>query len=257
MISTFFTYLFFGFIGCGIADLISIGIYKLNNKIAEDPTITNLLHIKQISYSQNIRWFFIHTIVNLYITIRSFSELKYSMYNISTCYNDQWINGYEIYGIAISCHYYHIAMFKLNINDWIHHISSAIITGPIILLTNTTCLSVVGLFFTCGLPGLIDYILLWLVKMGWCDKLFEKKVYVYLSVWIRAPGCIYTASLFFGILPNIHQYSWSILIGRIWTTFIVFWNGLYFMHITLKDYYSNHYVNYLKNEKSSIKHSNQ
>tara|TARA_B110000858_G_C17634862_1_gene395275 strand:+ start:62 stop:793 length:732 start_codon:yes stop_codon:yes gene_type:complete len=237
MISIFFTYLFFGFIGCGICDLISMGIYKLNNKIAEDPTITNLLHIKQIPYSQNIRWFFIHTIANLYITIRSTPDLIYGFYNIGTCNKDHWKHGYEVYGIVVALHYYHIAMFRLNITDWIHHISTAVITAPIILLTNTTCLSVVGLYFTCGLPGLVDYMLLWFVKMGWCDKLIEKRVYVYISVWLRGPGCVYCAVMFLGILPTIDEYSWGIFLGRLWSVVIVFWNGLYFMQITLKDYY--------------------
>ena len=44
-----------------------------------------------------------------------------------------------------------------------------------ILLYNTTCPSVVGLWFTSGFPWAVDYFVLWLVKMGFCQKEFEKK----------------------------------------------------------------------------------
>ena len=224
-IITFFEYLFIGFISCGALDITSVFIYnKLNNNS---------------KYSQNVRWFFIHCIMNMYITVKGLPNLIYSFHNIEKCTTSEWINGYEIYGIAVALHYYHIAFFKLNKMDWLHHITSAIITTPVILYTNTTCLSAVGLWFMSGLPGVIDYLLLWLVKMGYCQKKIEKVAYVAISCWIRAPGCIYTATLQFGIMPHIDQYTWIELIGRFWTTLIVYWNGIYFMHLTLRDYYSN------------------
>ena len=228
----FFNYFCYGYLWSFLLDKVSMVIYnKYNNNSI---------------YSQNVRWFFIHCIMNIYITVIGFENIKYSLYNISECSIQKWINGYEMYGIAMSLHFYHIFNFKLNKMDWIHHIMTAILTGPIILLTNPTCSSAVGLWFTSGLPGAIDYFLLWLVKMGYCNKNIEKYAYVLLSCWLRAPGCIYTASLNTGLLPHIHELSLYEMFGKAWTTFVVYWNGIFFMHVTLKDYYTNIGKNSLK-----------
>ena len=224
-IFTFFNYFCYGYLWSFVLDRLSLTIYnKYNNNT---------------KYSQNVRWFFIHCIMNIYMSVIGFDNIKYSIYNISQCSIEKWINGYEMYGIAMALHFYHIFNFQLNKMDWIHHIMTAIITGPIILFTNPTCVSAVGLWFTSGLPGAIDYFLLWLVKMGYCDKKVEKLVYVIISCWFRAPGCIYTATIQIGLLSHINTLTLLEIIGRIWTSLIVYWNGVFFMHLTLKDYYTN------------------
>ena len=223
-IFTFFNYVLYGYFCCSIMDKTSIYLY---NKFS----INN-------NYSENVRWFFIHFIINVYITIIGYPNIIYSLKNIGKCSITNWINGYEIYGMAIALHFYHIFNFKLTPLDWLHHIMTAILTGPVILITNTTCVSAVGLWFASGLPGAIDYFLLWLVKMGYFNKEYEKFCYILISCWIRAPGCIYTATLQLGIIPYLHQYSYVDILGKFWTTMIVYWNGIFFLHLTLKDYYT-------------------
>jgi hypothetical protein len=223
-IFTFFYYFLYGYFNCRLLDKASVIIYnKLNNNTP---------------YSQNVRWFFIHWIINCYITIMGFPNIIFSLQNIAECSTTKWINGYETYGVAIALHFYHIFNFKLTKTDWIHHIVTAIITGPIILLTNTTCVSAIGLWFASGLPGAIDYFLLWLVKMGYCNKKLEKVVYVIISSWVRAPGCIYTVTLQLGSLVHLQQLSYIQIIGRFWMSLVIYWNGIFFMNLTLRDYYS-------------------
>ena len=224
-IFTFFHYFFYGYFWCSVLDKVSVVIYNKYNNNSK--------------YSQNVRWFFIHCIMNIYISIVGFDNIKYSINNLSQCSIQKWINGYEMYGIAMALHFYHIFNFKLNKMDWMHHIMTAILTGPVILITNTTCVSAVGLWFTSGLPGAIDYFLLWLVKMGYCSKNVEKIAYVIISCWIRAPGCIYTATLHAGLLPHLNSLTFIEMVGRFWTSLIVYWNGIFFMHLTLKDYYTS------------------
>ena len=45
-------------------------------------------------------------------------------------------------------------------------------------------------FFCSGLPGMIDYFLLYLVKLDLLDKKIEKDVYLFLTTYIRSPGCL-------------------------------------------------------------------
>lgn len=195
-------------------------------------------HINNTPYSQNVRWFFIHFIINSYITIYGFQDLVYSLTHLETCSISKWTYGIELFSSVIALHLYHIFHFRLNSLDWLHHISMAIISSPIILLYNNTCTSNVGLWFTSGFPGAIDYFVLWLVKMGYCHKEFEKKLYIYINVWLRSPGCLYSTVLQLGMLPYLHQYSYLEIFGKMWLIFILFWNGQFFMHTTLRDYYS-------------------
>ena len=226
MITPFITHFFMSYAICFGLDKLSIALYRYN--ISETP------------FSQNVRWFFIHFIINTYITIYGFKDVLYSFTHLETCSITKWNYGIELYSTIIALHIYHICHFKLNKLDWLHHISMAIISSPIILLFNNTCPSIVGLWFTSGLPGAIDYFILWLVKMGYCDKQFEKKLYIEINVWLRSPGCIYAALLQLGMLPYLEQYSYMQLLGKIWLIFILFWNGQFFMHTTLRDYYSKH-----------------
>jgi hypothetical protein len=49
------------------------------------------------------------------------------------------------------------------------------------------------LFFLCGLPGGLDYYLMYLVERQRLSKLTEKYYNTALNTWIRAPGIIYGA----------------------------------------------------------------
>jgi len=224
MLSQFINHFIISYIICYGLDKLSIALYKYNTSTTP--------------FSQNVRWFFIHFVVNTYITIYGFKDLLYSVTHLETCSITKWNNGIELYSAVIALHLYHIFHFKLNSMDWLHHISMAIISSPIIMIFNNTCPSIVGLWFTSGLPGAIDYFVLWLVKMGYCDKQFEKTLYIEINVWLRSPGCIYSAVLQLGMLPYIQQYSYLEILGKIWLIFILFWNGQFFMHTTLRDYYS-------------------
>lgn len=190
-------------------------------------------------YTQNVRWFFIHFVINTFITIYGFHDLKFSLTNISQCVTKEWTNGIELYILVVVLHIYHIMHFKLNKLDWLHHISMAIISAPVIFIYNRKCTAVVGLWFTSGLPGAIDYLLLWLVKMGYYDKELEKKIYIYINVWLRSPGCIYATILQLNFINYIDIMSYKEILAYCWLIFILFWNGQFFMHTTLKDYYTS------------------
>ncbi len=81
---------------------------------------------------------------------------------------------------------------------------------------------------------MIDYTMLWGVKMNWIPKSYEKWVYLYVSMFIRSPGAVMVtyASLF--QLPLL-QPRWMLgycvlLIG------INFWNGQYYMMKSCRDH---------------------
>jgi hypothetical protein len=94
-----------------------------------------------------------------------------------------------------------------------------------------------ALFFTTGLPGLIDYTLLFFNRNNLVHRYIEKRVNTFLNLWIRAPGCIMNTCM--SIMAIIHYYNNSTnyqLYGSIVMASLVYWNGIYFMAQVLTDY---------------------
>ena len=136
--------------------------------------------INQKIKHHNTRWFFIHTYVNLCTTYFSLPSFNYSLNNIGTAYLTKWDNNsYITFWFALVGHVYHMIFFykKLKNAEWMHHIIMCLICGPLTYYIQSI-LSTVALLFLCGIPGLIDYFLLWLVKLKMVDTKFEKKMYV-------------------------------------------------------------------------------
>jgi len=186
------------------------------------------------------RWFFVHSLVNMALAWYAYDDLVACARDIGTCATQKWSFGDEVMGIAVSVHFYHIVFYHLQAADWLHHGMTAVLTTPPILLCQQTRFISFSLFFMTGLPGGIDYLLLTLVKLGWLEGIVEKKLYVVITVWLRGPGVLAGATMNFVPLfdPNTKALlSWPIWAGILWNSVICYWNGMYFMHCTLSDYY--------------------
>tara|TARA_B100000780_G_scaffold150581_3_gene105190 strand:- start:54 stop:464 length:411 start_codon:yes stop_codon:yes gene_type:complete len=118
--------------------------------------------------------------------------------------------------------------------EWIHHIVMCIICSPLTYLLDSIVTDV-GLLFICGIPGLLDYSLLWLVKLNLMRSKYEKLIYVFISVLIRSPGILF--SIFLGIPSIINSYdnNDSIFFLTICNMGFSYWNAQYYMTITCRD----------------------
>ena len=90
------------------------------------------------------------------------------------------------------------------------------------------------------MPGCIDYFLLYLVKINKLSKNLEKKIYVYLTTWIRSPGICYVCIMSIYGFPYIYEKSIQnnniyIFLACLTSTVLTFWNGQYYMYITVRD----------------------
>jgi hypothetical protein len=139
---------------------------------------------------------------------------------------------------VFALHFYHIALYwrKFRFDDWLHHILMIGIALPIGTYIDSSSLLGYNLFFTTGLPGGIDYFLLFLVRNGWLDKQYEKQINSWLNVWIRSPGCISqaTISLLF-MSSHTTANSLKLWLGMI-AIFLTYWNGQYFMRQIVENY---------------------
>jgi hypothetical protein len=129
---------------------------------------------------------------------------------------------------------------SLRFDDWLHHLLMVGVSLPLTELIPQNNLIGHCLFFTTGLPGLIDYFLLALVRNNFITKLTEKRINNQINLWVRCPGCIMNVALClanvvtnYSTMTNVQVFGCGIIIGS------VYWNGVYFMNQVTTDYTRN------------------
>jgi hypothetical protein len=184
------------------------------------------------------RYYMNHFICNMIIVYHTFSCMINSYNNTNTC---------DIYSLnycrELICglHLYHIIWYYNNLrrDDWIHHILMVGIVIPITYIASPEYHNLIGhgIFFITGLPGGIDYLLLFLVRNNMLDRIVEKRINCIINQWIRCPGCISTCSLmlYYSTTQSI-SHSYYELIGIYMILIIIYWNGVYFMNQVVEDY---------------------
>ena len=120
------------------------------------------------------------------------------------------------------------------------------ILAPLSVFLNIGSLINHALFFLTGLPGGIDYFLLFLNRNHLISKFFEKKINCFLNLYVRCPGCIAHTAL--GVLTiskkiqseNINLFN---IILSVLACSITYWNGIYFMNQVVQNYAIYNYIN--------------
>lgn len=184
-------------------------------------------------------YYFNHVIANSLIISNIYNMLPLVYYD--NLY-DVSIYDSNVISYIFSIHFYHIFYYntKLRYNDWLHHIMMIFVCLPLSFRIKNYPLFCHAVFFLTGLPGGIDYFLLFLNRNHIIDKNTEKRVNYHLNLWIRAPGCIVSSTLISRyFINNYRSYSYIDNLAAIGISGIVAWNGLYFMDLVLADYYQN------------------
>jgi len=83
------------------------------------------------------------------------------------------------------------------------------------------------LFFTCGLPGGIDYFMMYLVSIGKLEYMTEKRWNTRLNTWIRATGIMYGAFICWQHYLMTGKDFWIHFIS----TIVLIWNAQFFSNL--------------------------
>ncbi len=133
--------------------------------------------------------------------------------------------------LCYALHLYHLYVYHkvFYLDDWLHHGLMVALALPLGSTVAAGALMGANLFFTTGLPGGINYAMLFAEKNGWITQATRKRVNTPVHVWMRGPGCTAVATL-------IAAAAWSAAEASMWhrvaataTAALTFWNGIYFM----------------------------
>jgi len=190
------------------------------------------------------QYFTLHVFINFYVTIVHLDDVFSSITNP--------LHSFELPTdprgvIAIyALHIHHILFFRpLPWIDWVHHVLMVLIMLPCAYLVRPGPLLGNGAFWTSGLPGMIDYILLIGVKRKWIQSITEKGINSWIQLWFRQIGCVSHAILIWiaylkieeaGGLSSSTISGWKYNISMAIAIIAFLWNGPYFAGRVIYNY---------------------
>lgn len=195
--------------------------------------VTSQATQRYLCENYKIKWFILHTLANFITILYALPDTLYFFNNPVSLDIPSAESTQPIY-IIMALHIHHMTgNYKLNVIDWVHHlVMSTLLCLPYLDISGIKFANAL-LFFTSGLPGGIDYILMTLVSMGYLNSFTEKRLNTYLNVYIRSPGILY---LTFCMYANYTIGSYTNFPFIICTLIIMFWNAQYFMQIVVYAY---------------------
>jgi hypothetical protein len=202
--------------------------------------------IKKFGYKKP--YYLIHSIINVVIVYMTYPAVYKLYFDFHNSY-DYHINMNSIW-LCMSLHIYHLIHYrkKVNIDDYIHHIPTLLVLGYPTLISGYDN-AVIGhiVFYLCGLPGGIDYAMLFCVRNDIMNSITEKFINKQLNLYIRCPGAIISTIFIIiyyqydDVCYNIFNYYIVLLICM-----FTYLNGIYYSERVISDYSYNYIANYIK-----------
>ena len=140
--------------------------------------------------SQEARYYALHALVNLIVVILIIPDIMRFLADPLAGLEGEYTDG--PLAMTVGLHIFHCLSQakKLTAVDWAHHLISNMLVSFLCFPFRYGPLTNWALFFVCGLPGGIDYLLLFLVKQQLLGKGQEKSINRVLNMWIRLPGIV-------------------------------------------------------------------
>lgn len=205
--------------------------------------VVHQLISKYTKMKRQTKWYAIHTVGNLAITILSAKDMIRTMVDpinsVENIANHNSLTCLQSYPILImsSIHLYHILLYfkEMTTIDWIHHLANSGVVGSICTFIIRGSIVNHGLFFMCGLPGGIDYLMLTLNDYNLLSRLNEKRINRYLNMYIRLPGILFNCYAGFVYFLYNKMLPCNVTFGAI-VLILNSWNSIYFAQRVVENY---------------------
>ena len=185
-------------------------------------------------FGMKARWFQLHAFINFLIVLIVAKDTYYILKSPINNYSEDCNHHDTIF--VFSLHSYHMLMFNnIKREEYLHHIIF-IFCGivPSYFFINSNILKL-GYFACCGLPGIIEYTSLSLVKNDKLEPLDQKKFMIYVYCYLRSPlsltTCIINYILYTQNKINDNIYFFAYI------NMLIFINSTYYTKTTIENYY--------------------
>jgi hypothetical protein len=195
------------------------------------------------SVRKSAKWFLLHFIGNMIIVLYATNDLINAIYDPLHALLGNYTLEPTIFAIVL--HIHHLFFYtNISFDDIIHHFGFVLTLGLIAMLWSWGPATNVMLFFMCGLPGGLDYLLLALVKLELIESITEKKLNTYINLYIRSPGILFTVFLLYiYVIENYnvnHHYDVAPIYIIIIAFILMFINAQYYLGRVVFSYGRHH-----------------
>jgi len=222
-----------------------LGVNRPINEVVQEIAIAGLLGMAALGICDVLfalktkgRWFLLHTIANIWISLLCLPDLWFLISDPLTALAERRTIHWPT-SLVFSVHVYHVLFFRnLTWVDWLHHILMIAIGAPLLITGEVGPLMNFNNFWMCGVPGGLDYAMLFCVKQGWMAPLTEKGLNTKINVWLRVPFLVCTSA--FGYIQFFLQNAsvpMYVLCIRAFLLLLASWNGLFFMERVVGNYH--------------------
>ena len=198
-----------------------------------------LLHffVDLIINSKNNTYYLMHFILNMYICYETLDTMIQILFHQVDPLDE--IQNVKPMEIITAFHLYHIIIFfkKLTLTDWIHHVVNVLVSYILVLQLFPVRMTNYVVFFICGLPGGIDYGLLFLTKINLMARCTEKKINTYLNQYLRVPGLVIGVGRMWDLyIKHVNVISTVEKVAALFIMFTIMMNALYFSKLVCENY---------------------
>lgn len=181
-----------------------------------------------LAYHTKARYFTLHGLWNIIITVLIVPDMWKTLTDpLSAMLPEQHFSRWPIIMVAV-IHFWHcIGYGFLSGDDYFHHITFAGVLCLVNFIWDWGYVTNFLIFFICGLPGGLDYLMLAAVKQGYLRKISEKRINKLLNVWCRGPGCVASACLVWINWVSGNTNHIPALVKSL-TMFLAIYNGQYY-----------------------------
>jgi len=173
-------------------------------------------------YNKKARWFQLHAAVNFVILTIIYKDVFTLVVNpLKIRYIENPIEIYYIFYL----HLYHMIIFKNTLMDYFHHIVFVLFGALPVYYFYSYNIIRLSTFVGCGLPGLIEYTTLSLVKNEKMSSLTQKSLISNIYNYFRYPFTIFSASAIY--IANQNQFTNIPSNHIIFVMLMIFLNGSY------------------------------
>lgn len=191
-------------------------------------------------FGKKARWYQLHVLFNIYVSY----YIAGDVYNIITDPNNGYTKQIKDDNISYSIvlfHLYHLTMYNsLNFYDFFHHILFVLFgVLPNILFIKSNQKNL-GYIVCSGVPGVIEYSLMFLFKHDLITAKTCKKYIYMLYLFLRYPLCIFIIT--YNMLAHYNRLIDDWLQFSLYCNALVYFNGAIFTHLNCKSFYKRLYI---------------
>ena len=150
--------------------------------------------------THTVRWFAVHAIINLVLSVHTFRsvykaiQMPFDAANVQLHLNTFESSKFPMC-LALWLHFYHVIFYPLSSQDIFHHCLFVTLLPLPGYIFDWGILGNCNLFFICGLPGGLIYILLIMQKCGMFLTIDEPRFSAFINVLFRCPGILFSSLL--------------------------------------------------------------